>query len=128
MGLSCAREEERCRQREQELKEKDTLIQDNLIRFSTFLQQQEQRKKKDEDLAKGEEIVRTPYSELNCWCLLETRRETKRNWEAKRTKDKFEIAKHLNLAENRRTRSLRQLPERRDYQLRWVPRAKRYRY
>jgi len=38
------------------LKEKDTLIQDNLIRFSTFLQQQEQRKKKDEDLAKGEEI------------------------------------------------------------------------
>ncbi len=66
MGLSCAREEERCRQREQELKEKDTLIQDNLIRFSTFLQQQEQRKKKDEDLAKGEEIVRTPYSELNC--------------------------------------------------------------
>lgn len=32
------KEEERCRQREQELKEKDTLIQDNLIRFSTFLQ------------------------------------------------------------------------------------------
>lgn len=32
------KEEERCRIREQELKEKDTLIQDNLIRFSTFLQ------------------------------------------------------------------------------------------
>jgi hypothetical protein len=36
---SLIREEERCRIREQELREKDTLIQDNLIRFSTFLQQ-----------------------------------------------------------------------------------------
>jgi hypothetical protein len=49
------REEERCRQREQELKEKDTLIQDNLIRFSTFLEQQQQRRRKDEELAKQEE-------------------------------------------------------------------------
>jgi hypothetical protein len=39
------------------LREKDTLIQDNLIRFSTFLQQQEQRKKKDEELAKIEILV-----------------------------------------------------------------------
>ena len=43
------REEERCRVREKELREKDILIQDNLIRFSSFLQQQDQRKKKDEE-------------------------------------------------------------------------------
>jgi hypothetical protein len=40
------------------LREKDTLIQDNLIRFSTYLQQQEQIKKRDEELAKVEEIVK----------------------------------------------------------------------
>lgn len=44
-------EEERCRVREKELREKDILIQDNLIRFSSFLQQQDQRKKKDEEQA-----------------------------------------------------------------------------
>lgn len=52
------KEEERCRIREQELREKDTLIQDNLIRFSTFLQQQEQRRKKDENAAIEEKAVR----------------------------------------------------------------------
>ena len=31
------REEKRCRVREKELREKDVLIQDNLIRFSSFL-------------------------------------------------------------------------------------------
>jgi hypothetical protein len=55
--MRVCREEERCRQAEQELKEKDTLIQDNLIRFSTFLQQQEQRRKKDEENAKIEQAV-----------------------------------------------------------------------
>ena len=33
------REEKRCRVREKELREKDVLIQDNLIRFSSFLSQ-----------------------------------------------------------------------------------------
>ena len=35
--------------REKELREKDILIQDNLIRFSSFLSQQETRKKRDEE-------------------------------------------------------------------------------
>ena len=42
---------------EAELREKDILIQDNLIKFSTFLQQQEMRKKKDVELTKAEERV-----------------------------------------------------------------------
>ena len=50
MNSTCS-EEERCRVREKELREKDILIQDNLIRFSSFLQQQDQRKKKDEEAA-----------------------------------------------------------------------------
>lgn len=33
------REEDRARVREQELREKDILIQDNLIKFSNYLQQ-----------------------------------------------------------------------------------------
>jgi hypothetical protein len=40
--------------REKELREKDILIQDNLIRFSSFLLQQDTRKKRDEDAAKQE--------------------------------------------------------------------------
>lgn len=58
------KEEERCRIREQELREKDTLIQDNLIRFSTFLQQQEQRRKKDENAAIEEKAVRLRVNRL----------------------------------------------------------------
>lgn len=76
------REEERCRIREQELKEKDTLIQDNLIRFSTFLQQQAQRKNKDEELTKVEEQVSLEHVDLTA---VETYRKTKRNNEAKTT-------------------------------------------
>ena len=40
------REEKRCRVREKELREKDILIQDNLIRFSSFLSQQDTHKTK----------------------------------------------------------------------------------
>ena len=45
------REEKRCRVREKELREKDVLIQDNLIRFSSFLSQQDTRKTKDLEAA-----------------------------------------------------------------------------
>ena len=45
------REEKRCRVREKELREKDILIQDNLIRFSSFLSQQDTRKTKDLEAA-----------------------------------------------------------------------------
>jgi len=38
------REEKRCRVREKELREKDILIQDNLIRFSTHLSQADNKK------------------------------------------------------------------------------------
>lgn len=51
------REEERCRLREKELREKDILIQDNLIRFNTFLQSQHQRRNKDMEAAKIEDEV-----------------------------------------------------------------------
>jgi hypothetical protein len=40
------------------------LIQDNLIRFSTFLQQQEQRRKKDENAAIEEKAVRLRVNRL----------------------------------------------------------------
>jgi hypothetical protein len=50
--------------REKELREKDILIQDNLIRFSTFLQQQEMRKKKDLDAALLEEAVSEKILEM----------------------------------------------------------------
>lgn len=42
--------EKRFKLQEAELREKDILIQDNLIKFSTYLQQQELRKNKDEEL------------------------------------------------------------------------------
>ena len=51
------REEKRCRVREKELREKDILIQDNLIRFSSFLSQQDMRKTKDLEAAQIEKIV-----------------------------------------------------------------------
>jgi len=41
--------EKRFKLQEAELREKDVLIQENLIRFSTFLQQQNMRKNKDKD-------------------------------------------------------------------------------
>ena len=40
--------------REKELREKDILIQDNLIRFSSFLLQQDTRKKRDIEAAQNE--------------------------------------------------------------------------
>ena len=43
-----------CKVREKELREKDILIQDNLIRFSSFLSQQDTRKTKDLDAANVE--------------------------------------------------------------------------
>ena len=43
--------------REKELREKDILIQDNLIRFSSFLSQQDTRKTKDVEAAKIERDV-----------------------------------------------------------------------
>jgi hypothetical protein len=61
--FSC-REEDQCRERELQLREKDTLIQDNLIRFSTFLQQQEQRKKYDEEARKQE--LQVSYRNFLC--------------------------------------------------------------
>ena len=48
-------EENRCRVREKELREKDILIQDNLIRFSSFLLQQDTRKKRDIEAANSEQ-------------------------------------------------------------------------
>ena len=45
------KKEERFKMREAELREKDILIQDHLIKFSTFLQQHEMRRKKDLELA-----------------------------------------------------------------------------
>ena len=57
---------------EAELREKDILIQDNLIKFSTFLQQQEMRKKKDVELTKAEERVshkETVFSNSFHFCL-----------------------------------------------------------
>ena len=47
-------EEKKCRVREKELREKDILIQDNLIRFSSFLQQQDTRKRRDQQAAQDE--------------------------------------------------------------------------
>ena len=43
--------------REKELREKDILIQDNLIRFSAFLSQQDTRKTKDNEAAQLERAV-----------------------------------------------------------------------
>jgi hypothetical protein len=48
---------------ETELRTKDILIQDNLIKFSTFLQQQEMRKKKDVELTRGEERKIEEYNQ-----------------------------------------------------------------
>jgi hypothetical protein len=48
------RKEKKFKLQEAELREKDILIQDNLIKFSTFLQQQEMRKKKDLDATDSE--------------------------------------------------------------------------
>lgn len=50
------KEEKRCRVREKELREKDILIQDNLIRFSSFLSQQDIRKTKDIEAAQAEQL------------------------------------------------------------------------
>jgi DNA repair exonuclease SbcCD ATPase subunit len=47
--------EKRFHEQENELRQKDFLIQENLIKFSTFLQQQEMRKKKDQELKGLEE-------------------------------------------------------------------------
>ena len=47
--------EKRFKQQEGDLREKDIMIQDNLIKFSTFLQQQEMRRKKDTELYYGEQ-------------------------------------------------------------------------
>jgi nitrogen fixation/metabolism regulation signal transduction histidine kinase len=49
------KKEENFKKRESELREKDTLIQDHLIKFSTFLQSHEMRRKKDAELHKIEE-------------------------------------------------------------------------
>ncbi len=48
------KKEENFKKREAELREKDILIQDHLIKFSTFLQSHEMRRKKDSELCKGE--------------------------------------------------------------------------
>ena len=50
------KEEKRCRVREKELREKDILIQDNLIRFSSFLSTQDTRKNKDLEAAELERV------------------------------------------------------------------------
>jgi hypothetical protein len=47
--------------REKELREKDILIQDNLIRFSSFLSQQDTRKTKDVEAAKIERDVSSTF-------------------------------------------------------------------
>jgi hypothetical protein len=52
--LFAPRKEKKFKLQEAELREKDILIQDNLIKFSTFLQQQEMRKKKDLDATEAE--------------------------------------------------------------------------
>lgn len=44
------KKEENFKKREAELREKDILIQDHLIKFSTFLQSHEMRRKKDFEL------------------------------------------------------------------------------
>ena len=49
------KKEENFKKRESELREKDILIQDHLIKFSTFLQSHDMRRKKDLDLGKIEE-------------------------------------------------------------------------
>jgi hypothetical protein len=49
------KKEENFKKRESELREKDILIQDHLIKFSTFLQSHEMRRKKDAELHKIEE-------------------------------------------------------------------------
>ncbi len=46
--------ENRFRVQEAELREKDVLIQENLIKFSTFLQQQNMRKNKDIEVTNNE--------------------------------------------------------------------------
>lgn len=63
--------------REKELREKDILIQDNLIRFSSFLSQQDTRKTKDLEAAKIERDV-SPI--LNLISLgIENRRKRQRD-------------------------------------------------
>ncbi len=49
------KKEENFKKREAELREKDILIQDHLIKFSTFLQSHEMRRKKDAELYRIEE-------------------------------------------------------------------------
>ena len=46
--------EKRFKLQEAELREKDVLIQENLIKFSTFLQQQNMRKNKDVEVMNNE--------------------------------------------------------------------------
>lgn len=46
--------EKRFKLQEAELREKDVLIQENLIKFSTFLQQQNMRKNKDIEVTNNE--------------------------------------------------------------------------
>ena len=70
--------------RETELREKDILIQDNLIRFSTFLQGQEMRRNKDEELAKTEQnvsafLLKSFFNQLTCYFCAENRRKKERN-------------------------------------------------
>ena len=48
--------------REKELREKDILIQDNLIRFSSFLSQQDTRKTKDLEAALLEKSVSNDFA------------------------------------------------------------------
>ena len=49
------KKEENFKKRESELREKDILIQDHLIKFSTFLQSHDMRRKKDLELYRIEE-------------------------------------------------------------------------
>ena len=55
--LEFAAKDKKFKLQETELREKDILIQDNLIKFSTFLQQQETKKFKDTEAA-GQEKIR----------------------------------------------------------------------